>query len=84
MEFIANPLEKTKFTVFCYGKDMPADPAAKTSISWLVQDVNESYERLLKKGVVFKMPPAKYPWGSVAAFTDPDGNTLNICDSPKF
>ncbi|GJJ76054.1 hypothetical protein EMPS_08413 [Entomortierella parvispora] len=84
MEFIANPLEKTKFTVFCYGKGAPADPAAKTSISWLVQDVNDSYERLLKRGVVFKMPPATYPWGTVAAFTDPDGNTLNICDAPKF
>lgn len=84
IEFLANPLEKTKFTIFCYGKACPAEPPVKTGISWTVRDVQETYERLQKKGVVFKMPPVTYPFGSVAQFTDPDGNTLNIVDTPKY
>ncbi|KAG0055531.1 hypothetical protein BGZ83_008276 [Gryganskiella cystojenkinii] len=84
MEFVAGHGDKTRFTVFCYGSSCPADPPQKTGINFLVRDINEAHERLVKKGVVFKMAPQKFPWGSVAQFTDPDGNTLNLCDSPKF
>lgn len=37
-------------------------------------DVEATYRQLGERGVPFKAPPAKQPWGTFAVFTDPDGN----------
>lgn len=39
-------------------------------------DVDYSYEQLVKRGVEFTGPPEKQPWGTFARFRDPDGNTF--------
>src|SRR3954464_13571072 len=37
-------------------------------------DVQETYEQLLARGVEFVDPPTKQPWGTYALFKDADGN----------
>jgi predicted enzyme related to lactoylglutathione lyase len=37
-------------------------------------DVERTYEELKARGVEFVAPPTKQPWGTYAAFKDPDGN----------
>ena len=37
-------------------------------------NVDETYQELLAKGVEFTTPPTKQPWGMFCIFKDPDGN----------
>lgn len=37
-------------------------------------NVEKTYEELKARGVEFTSPPTRQPWGTFAAFTDPDGN----------
>ena len=37
-------------------------------------DVEATYRQLSARGVAFRSPPKKQPWGTFAAFEDPDGN----------
>ena len=46
-----------------------------TSISFVVDDVERTYQDLSGKGVVFEAPPKKEEWGTFAMLRDPDGNT---------
>jgi predicted enzyme related to lactoylglutathione lyase len=39
-------------------------------------DVEATYRQLSARGVPFKSPPQKQPWGTFATFSDPDGNTF--------
>jgi len=48
------------------------------SISFVADDVERTYAELVAKGVVFKGPPKKEPWGTFALLDDPDGNTFVI------
>jgi predicted enzyme related to lactoylglutathione lyase len=50
-----------------------------TGIGLEVTDVDETYEALRKRGVVFSMPPTRQPWGGyMAMFLDPDGNEIEL------
>ena len=44
--------------------------------SFACDDVDYTYQQMLKRGVSFASPPAKQPWGTFATFHDPDGNTF--------
>ena len=47
-----------------------------------VQDIAATYQELISRGVPFTSPPTKQPWGgTLAHFTDPDGNTLTLLGS---
>ncbi|KAF8940649.1 hypothetical protein BGZ58_005385 [Dissophora ornata] len=86
IEFIVNAQERTKFTVYSAGKSSEEKhdmPKHNTGISFTVRNVQETHDRLVKKGVEFKMPPTKMPWGSMAQFADPDGNILTINEAPQ-
>ena len=37
-------------------------------------DVEATYRQLCERGVAFSSTPQKQPWGTFAAFKDPDGN----------
>ena len=37
-------------------------------------NVENTYNELIPRGVEFDAPPAKQPWGHFAMFHDPDGN----------
>ena len=45
-----------------------------TGISLLCDDLNKTYQELVKKGVKFTVKPKKETWGSYAMLSDPDGN----------
>ncbi len=44
------------------------------AISFTCDNVEKTYNELVAKGVEFKAPPAKQPWGTFAMFKDVDGN----------
>jgi catechol 2,3-dioxygenase-like lactoylglutathione lyase family enzyme len=49
------------------------------TVSFLVDNVEESCERLLERGIEFHEDLHEEPWGGKAAsFRDPDGNMLEI------
>ncbi len=51
----------------------------KLEIFLIVDNVDEAYESLRKKGVTFLSEPRDMHWGARAAtFTDPDGNEFTI------
>ncbi|HEY5604813.1 MAG TPA: VOC family protein [Gammaproteobacteria bacterium] len=47
-----------------------------TNIVFTSDDIDKTYFDLKVKGVHFKEPPSKQPWGSFTQFTDPDGNVI--------
>lgn len=44
------------------------------SISFACDDVEETYADLVARGVEFRGPPKKEPWGTFAMFSDSEGN----------
>ncbi|OAI43988.1 hypothetical protein AYO38_10210 [bacterium SCGC AG-212-C10] len=54
-----------------------SDPL-RMMLNFTVADINATYERLLVSGVRFTRPPSPEPFGLVATFNDPDGNTLQL------
>jgi catechol 2,3-dioxygenase-like lactoylglutathione lyase family enzyme len=51
------------------------------SISFVVDDVEQTYKELTARGVEFAKPPEKQSWGTSAIFKDPDGNSFVIGDA---
>ena len=50
-----------------------------TGLSFKVEDISESYNKLTRSDVEFLDPPEKQPWGgTIASFKDPDGNILTL------
>jgi catechol 2,3-dioxygenase-like lactoylglutathione lyase family enzyme len=49
------------------------------AVSFKVDDIQATYQKLLAKGVVFSDPPERQVWGGTLAFArDPDGNVLTL------
>ena len=42
--------------------------------SFACDDVEQTYRQLSERGVQFRGPPEKQPWGTFAVFKDPEGN----------
>lgn len=56
---------------------------SKTGISFFVDDIQATYQRLKKKGVRFHLAPRKEKWGGILAnFSDPDGNQFFLLQMP--
>jgi len=49
-----------------------------TGIAFRVNNLDETYAELSKKGVEFTVKPTKEEWGSYAMLKDPDGNVFWI------
>jgi predicted enzyme related to lactoylglutathione lyase len=47
---------------------------AFTGLSFLCDDVQQTYEQFTSRGVEFVKPPTTEPWGTSAIFKDLDGN----------
>lgn len=45
-----------------------------TGLSFLCDDVEQTYDQLSARGVEFLQPPKTESWGTSAVFKDPDGN----------
>jgi predicted enzyme related to lactoylglutathione lyase len=44
--------------------------------SWEVDNLDRTYEELTAKGVEFRSPPQKQPWGHFAVMKDSEGNQI--------
>ena len=70
---LAIPGSTTGVTLFT--PDAHADRVGTFSgISFHCDDVERTYAELVEKGVEFKGPPAKQPWGVFCIMKDVDGN----------
>ncbi len=67
------------FTIFLYPAAKPLD-GAKCSLTLQVENVDDVHARLVKQGLKFTNPPAKYFWGYGADLLDPDGYQLLLWD----
>jgi len=45
-----------------------------SNVTFMADDIDQTYEELKARGVSFSAPPAKRPWGHFAKFEDRDGN----------
>jgi len=60
------------------GENQKVGPSSP-SVEFLVGDVEKTYDELKRRGVKFVKELHEEPWGGrQAAFTDPDGNVLEI------
>jgi len=64
-------------------KDKKVFPDSKTSIWFVVNNVNNKYDELNKKGVRFLSKPYKIPTGNAVEFEDLSGNRFGITDYNK-
>jgi hypothetical protein len=58
------------------GEGQPFDGRVPASCTIETADCRAAYEELRSRGVTFETGVLEYPWGSVAAFVDADGNRL--------
>ena len=62
-----------------YPEHRPVNDQGITHVGFLVDGIEELYERLVSRGVRFDSPPQEIrPGAKVAYFHDPDGVTLEI------
>lgn len=45
--------------------------------------LDAAFEELKANGVTFAGDISEHPWGRIAAFEDPDGNSLQLFEPPK-
>jgi predicted enzyme related to lactoylglutathione lyase len=57
----------------------PGTQAGTPCVDLIVQDVDQAYRRLRRRGVRFLEEPHDTAWGGrIALFSDPDGNVLQM------
>jgi predicted enzyme related to lactoylglutathione lyase len=59
-------------------KDHEGRVGTFSGYSFECDDVEKTYAALVERGVEFVEKPKKEPWGSMAIFKDPDGNTFVV------
>ena len=47
-----------------------------SNVTFMADDVEQTYDDLSRRGVEFTSAPQKMPWGTFATFKDVDGNTF--------
>ena len=69
------PGAETRLVLFT--PDGEGDGIGSTSnVTFMADDVQQTYEELENRGVAFTSPPQSMPWGTFTSFEDPDGNTF--------
>lgn len=63
----------------------PADLGAegRVSIGFVVDDLDAIHARLDREKVTVVEPPVRRPWGRMAVYRDPDGNTVSPTERPR-
>jgi len=64
---------ETRIVLFQFG-EQGLQPGMPFNGSLACDNVEQTYQEMVAKGVEFKTPPQKQPWGMFAIFSDPDGN----------
>lgn len=60
-----------------------ADKYAGAIVTFQVANIDQAVALFESKGVKFKHPISRNPWGSHIDFVDPDGNVLQIRQDPN-
>lgn len=63
----------------------PADGSSSTgaSLGFAADDLDALHQRLVGSGVEVMHGPETRPWGRMATYRDPDGNTVSVSQRPK-
>lgn len=65
--------------IVIYPRSMMADWAErKPSIVFECENLTETYEGMLSRGVNFQQEPQNFPWGRFAIFLDTEGNWFGL------
>ena len=63
----------TRVVLFVFDGD-GLKPGGLFNGAFACNSVEQTYQQMAERGVEFTSPPRKEPWGTFAAFRDPDGN----------
>ncbi len=80
--FVAAVQDSAGFTLFLEQSSTPTNAACL--LYFQVNSVDETYERLRRQGVGFKIPPGRQFWGYGAELTDPDGHRVRLWDAASM
>ncbi|MBI3901224.1 MAG: VOC family protein [Chlamydiia bacterium] len=50
------------------------------NLAWTSNNVQDTYDQYVQRGVEFIQPPQKMPWGTMALFKDSEGNVHCISE----
>jgi len=64
---------ETRFVLFVFD-EQGLKPGMMFNGALACDNVEQTHQELVAKGVEFVAPPTKQPWGTFAIFKDPDGN----------
>ncbi len=59
----------------------PLEPG-DTGIAFVTDDIDAAVARMRRGAVRFPVPPTKESWGTMAKFSDPDGNIFWLLEAP--
>lgn len=60
------------------GQAQPVGDHIPAAYTIETRDLRAAVEKLRERGVQFETDILDFPWGSIAVFTDPDGNRLQL------
>ncbi len=66
---------ETRFVLFVFD-EQGLKPGSSFNGALACDNVEQTYQELIAKGVEFTAPPQKQPWGTFAIFKDLDGNSF--------
>lgn len=66
---------ETRLVLFASDRDGDGT-GSMSNVTFMADDVQQTYEELKSRGVAFTSPPQSMPWGTYTTFEDPDGNTF--------
>jgi predicted enzyme related to lactoylglutathione lyase len=82
--------QDVELSLFQHGSITPPDvpsahlPLGNSALTITVPDCRKAFEELKSRGVHFRTTPSDQPWGTYAAFSDPDGNQLTLLQPKKW
>jgi catechol 2,3-dioxygenase-like lactoylglutathione lyase family enzyme len=71
------------FTIFLTQGSVPAHPD-EFALYFQIDDVAQLFASLAERGVPFRHPPQKTPWGFGAELSDPDGYLIRLWDEASM
>lgn len=74
-------IPKAETRVVLFNPEGHANRAGTFSgVSFVCDDIDQTYADYLARGVVFEGPPQKQPWGTYVKFKDSEGNTFVLSE----
>jgi predicted enzyme related to lactoylglutathione lyase len=70
------------FIHFALYQSKDGQATARAQVSFGVDDLDEAHRRALSAGVEVLHDPKPQPWGRSARYRDPDGNVIELTQSP--